>query len=715
MRIWILMALALSAGAEAATSKGEWPDRQRAAMTAFGEIATGLEAQYSAVPFRLKPLYLFDYPAEPERGAFGDGGEAVETMLSYAWIRQSKDNPLNDIVEGYLPRLMRATPILNKPPPQYFLGQGTIEQGASVDYHDPGHNDEELSFMPTLAQLYFGQPRYIETMVRAIWNMNDNMHLKGFQGATNWAQYNPDLDAWMFLSCRNNANGHGYQFASTNFRQHDAAANYKLVTPPGMGLAWYYGFNHYFFRDDGRNTDYLIGRDKVWLDRSVNPLGSGPYAKRAYEIPNHILPDGTVMFNPDAHSDKTAPSWGWELCATKGWPHWSQGYDFYFHAAMYVALAQHDQNPQVTAMLEDLDKIMALGYCERAQGRGQPVYGDKYTVEQAFAYWRQHRPDGPVVNPLDPSEDCDQALFDTKTFRADSVRRSLAASIYMDRGEHGKAVAEIAEGLDDAMLEAQAILADYQASGGNPEIVKHEEQDGYMTLSQCGGGSRENGPSTAYWRVSSSSGQQLAIMCLDAKPNQTKLMIERGVVSDSEVFFQLMRGFPGAVTITVGPDANYDGVHDSVRVTHANTLRRGETWAIPSFTDGTNMELIIIDHLDTVMPDYATMPDPAINNDRQFDFAVSHRNRTTMKYTVSFKIHNLGLVAACGIPVALYLSDGTLAGPIQTIDLPAFTGMDPAIKIIQWEVDDPSALGKLVIDPNDIIEEIAEVNNQLGL
>lgn len=644
----------------------EYYRMQSAYSTLFAEMAQTV----GALPEdRLKRFYgSTDY---------NDSVEGLESLMGLLYFRPTEERLRH--YETWTRSLLDA-PLMRgyKGPPLQQYGTTRIFEGASQIHFDIHHQAEETNSLTWGVQLAYGEPLYIETLVRQIWNANDNMcHV--YPGVDNWMQRDANRDWWLMKAPRFNSNHVGFQFPNkTPFDGHDSIEMFDVLNTV-FALRWFYGPNHYLWA--GSENRFAGGRVDAWIDRTVAEIGTKP----ALIPPGHILSGWSLDGYDPSRFGVVKSDWGWSITGSSGYTGgWYDGGDteLHFYGAMAM-LAPYDQ---------DANDIVQHGYCQRQAGATVPGHqNSRFTHDSAHLAWiaQAHR--------HDRDYDCDTAAL-ARAYK-DEVMRAIALRIEEGRGSHGSADGHRAMLFRYAADRVEDLLAAWRNTA-NPELIKWSSLDGLLYGITCGAGVYDIGTFTGRIGVDTRS-DDIALSCVSQSPSWSTYYAYNRSGSTRQMSFRALTNDVNALWVRVGQDSDRDRAFDSGYQSTRLSAQRG-TDRVFSVPPGESLIKVKSEFKQNNL-DPSTRPDPAIGRwDSIYDVEQGRAH---------FRIHNLGPVPVTGLVVRMRTRNGANAND-QLIDMDGFTGKDPVTRWVSWEIARED-IRELVIDPGGEVTEITEANNKL--
>lgn len=675
------------------------------------------------------------YQTDPERCQYQDYNEAIGSISVLPMV--SAHTTINsDLIEDYHYKVMTAAHINDSMYPVRHWRGNLIEEGYSLGPSDIGHGDEYTSMLAGHAQLFGASAFRLYWGVRTIWNMNDNMHLRGNGISQNWARYNPQLDAFLFYFCKGNSQGMTAKtggYPNGTIWEHEGSGTFWMTSPASSLMLWYYGPNHYFYNQDGQGGagSLLMGRMEVWANAIRTEYGTGQYAKRAYEIPGNVRFDGTPYWNETDWNDYDAPSWAYAACQS-----WSSrgrhegGWTKFKQELVYqVAFNQPDMptNPRLRAIREDFDRGMAIAYCARNSASGSPerqapVTSYTYNDDELWATYRIIREDkGPILHPIS-GLDCDENFLTNGDPWADEQRRGLAAAIYAVRGDEANAAAQAKLFVQDLETDISQKITQYVNSedadgNGNPELVKIEGADTMLAVLRCGGGARERGVDVARYALRPRT-WGLNVLCMKTSPEESIYRIGNTNTGSGTSALPITKrwGYVGEVDFIIGSDADYDGEWDETPTTYTVNMRHHDTYELPVPVN--SYSRLIIRNKSTTLQDNSTLPnlhvdDYYVSNIGHFSTYKTGIYRTTQTRKFIVFVQNTGMVETGPVNVELRNSADEKIGETKVVNIKGWRGMDmaPGQQLI-WELPQDADVEEVVVDPDNLVVEINEHDNR---
>lgn len=661
-------------------------------------------------------------------GGWNDDVELAQSLVAYYFL--TGDERLRNALRKMASDIQKAPAILDESSPWKQPGDKRITQGFSMgDALDAEHTAEETTLVfPRMFLIDYGNPNHIELMTRLLWNFEDNMSAQ-FPGETNWGFWAP-TGSWLqggllFKSARLNGRYLNYQWQHSNclsvynvasksaippFEPQDVIENFK-ITMPAQSLAWYYGPNQYFWKNN--STGFVRARDQAWITATAANRDGKP----ALQPPSKILTKD-LSFGADwkvNDSDLMCNGGGWQSGA------WGIRH-FYHHMIADDIIYKGHGDANLAALGTQAHSIVENTY--RLRQNNLTIAGQSVDLDRQLLQWRYE---------FGPSAQYDSDFFNVRgSVYKDAHTRALASKIYFDKKDviNGQALAQSAfDNLYTDTLKPNVVLGTHWTQDvvnegevrrqsnsyhSGTDAVKFDRSDAWLALSLGGSGIYDGGYPTLAFSVRdpgatvANSGYvpNVTTLVRSVTPSKIKFWIYNNDSTLKKVGFQLWRIPNSSVVATIGTDANSDEVVESVwyQASFSN-VNRGDTIALPIPPKATL--LVTLDITVLTSQDLSTLP----------DLAIAPEDVSYSGGVLSVKVHNIGTQAVSNARVRLLTKTGAALTSDQFVSLGGFTGMNPVTQTVQWSVPDISILGSIQIDPvldaNGKSKEITLINNAL--
>lgn len=624
------------------------------------------------------------------KGGWNDDVELAASLTGYWYL--TGDSSLKNMFELMADKIQEEPYVGSKSSPWVQPGDHRIEQGFTTVMLDVEHSAEETTLVfPKMTLIDYGEPKNIELMTRTIWNFQDNIAQTGYT-EQNWAT-DIGVNKMLIRSPRYNARNVDFTWVIPEpdkiIESQDVAENFK-TTMPGLSIAWYYGPNHYFWKDTG----FMKKHANAWIEASkLTALSqSGIPEKPAYIPPSKILltskPDqGTWNFG-DWQKNQSDPE-GYD----GGWINGAWVFRHLYSAMIADWMLFKNTN---TTFATDASNIVEKAFHYRQNGT--QITGNSLSLDRQYMQWRAEISSAPD----------DQLFLDTRKSK-DSDTRMTAYHIYLERGDLKNAVSLAWDGFNnirDTINSYYTSWTDEIVANGVTDDVKFEETDSWMMGSLGGAGIYDGAYPSIYMSLNKTDGE-ISTLMMEKSDTRIKFWAYNFDEANKEIGVRLWRLKDGSGKITIARDRDKDGQSTDIIYT-ADIADTGRGQEINFILPHHKLYIVTIEVTSPKTRDLSTLPDPAIGRK-------DYRYENGKVYV---DVHNIGLKEARSIIVKVLKSDTskTELGQV-TIDLGAFTGMNPVIKSIMFDISSKvtssSDIGEIVLEFAS--DEITKLNNNLKL